>query len=395
MTKFTFSLSLMVVFAILLVFTNRDATGGVTSIQLEPPNQVGTASWTNWLPTPDTLVPITVTLKGSSVSGGKFTFSLNDTTNYPNTCGNDGYYNPNSTPNFDMSIRVADNPPPDGCQTGQAITDQQMTMVCTLNKSDDFTYTFTLKVRCEDYGGWTQLSAKFVASDGTTVTTATPFSIPKDANNNRIADGFQGDGGTTQKAWDDNEGGPGRKGDGFTVIEELRGVLIGDNTKPTRLNPTKKDIFVYSELPQGVGYLKAGLSAKSKAPGLPNAFTVHEVKLTNFIQTTGLINFNRLGKPSWAQKPLSIDYRHEGRKTYPLQKVIWVEEVTGLMPQIRKTFSDIQFNNDEKLFGFNQPLKGFHPYNPPFVQHRAYVCTSVISNRIQTQSYNVTIQQVS
>jgi hypothetical protein len=97
-------------------------------------------------------------------------------------------------------------------------------------------------VRCYDYGAYGLIKAESVGTHAGAISGTTD--IPKDENSNCIADAWSGNNG---QATDDNETDPvgdsNYPGDGFSRYEEYRGFVW--NGAYDRLDPTKKDIFVW------------------------------------------------------------------------------------------------------------------------------------------------------
>jgi hypothetical protein len=122
----------------------------------------------------------------------------------------------------------------------------------------------TVNVYSRDYGGRckirvfatfgeTEIAATFTGNSSTLAR------IPKDDNDNNLPDaGWTA--GTAQineqstapeSDNDNNPAGAGTNGDGFTDFEEYRGVIVRGGHR--RLNPFQKDLFILSELTQGIG----------------------------------------------------------------------------------------------------------------------------------------------
>jgi len=136
-------------------------------------------------------------------------------------------------------------------------------------------------VRCEDYGAVAVLEAManccvqvpprdsgFVSPcDGGSCCEGTnEVKIPRDDNNNDIADGAPQDGGgAAGNADNDNApAGDGYSGDGLTNYEEYRGFIVGGGTvakRHIRTSTTDKDIFIYDEHGLGTGFFnQSGLT---------------------------------------------------------------------------------------------------------------------------------------
>ncbi len=146
-------------------------------------------------------------------------------------------------------------------------------------------------LRCEDYGAFGQLvvrAADCVSLDsGSTADgVAGTIAVPRDDNNNSIADGAPHDAGGAPAA-DDADGQPvgdGTPGDGFTNYEEYRGFLVGGGTeglRHVRTDIAQKDVFVHDEHNLGLGHFGAtGLSVHVLRD--PALYDGHESRVVNF-----------------------------------------------------------------------------------------------------------------
>ena len=150
------------------------------------------------------------------------------------------------------------------------------------------TFSFTITVRCEDYGAFGILVATLVSSDPSKPFSASVLkAIPKDDNGDYRADAYDP---VARNPAEDEEKGPGendtgvhkntQKGDGLSVFEEYRGFMIGGI--PKRLNVEQKDIFIHSPYSEfdDEGLEKSGIGGAS---ALPNKFDKHEI-LTNEVK---------------------------------------------------------------------------------------------------------------
>ena len=137
-------------------------------------------------------------------------------------------------------------------------------MFTKLNDSE-FTTTSTpnekgILVNSYDYASYGTIAAKVTLADGTELEAhsdkdpgKTAWRIPKDDNNNDIADQWEIDkkikDNNYSPGWDEDKcDGNCHSGDGFTLFEEYRGFVIMDDKKNrvfSRLQPDKRKLFVY------------------------------------------------------------------------------------------------------------------------------------------------------
>jgi hypothetical protein len=135
---------------------------------------------------------------------------------------------------------------------------------------------FTIRVRSEDFGafGWIEATAEDCESippresdagvacpAGDCCTGPNRVKIPRDDNGNNIADAARQDAGgapaTDDK--DDRPTGDGREGDGLSNYEEYRGFFVlenGNREAHIRTDIRRKDLFVYDQDGQGIGYFR-------------------------------------------------------------------------------------------------------------------------------------------
>ena len=128
-----------------------------------------------------------------------------------------------------------------------------------------------------------------------------------------------------QQPYEDAETGPdtgsgveenGKIGDGLVVFEEYRGFYVGGSH--TRLDPTKKDIFIYSPFSEGIGY----------ATNLPAVFEKHVILAigeTKDDEDGHTVNFNSLGRPIQFG---AADNEHSDWRVMDKQ-AIWIEDDTS------------------------------------------------------------------
>jgi hypothetical protein len=166
----------------------------------------------------------------------------------------------------------------------------------------------TVVLDCYDYGGWTAVMATADLADGRHLvarvkggTKSTQLIVPKDDNNNHIADDWEkknvSPNFSTDPASDEDmvpEGaGP---GDGLSLYEEYRGFMV--RGKYLRTDPSKKDLFIYSSAP---GKIDGGVDLF----GRTTLITTHKINLDEMAEGQS-INFNSVWAFTVSQKAVSI-----------------------------------------------------------------------------------------
>jgi hypothetical protein len=118
--------------------------------------------------------------------------------------------------------------------------------------------------------------------------------LPDCAPNSKVAKAFFNARGLGQLADDDDSEadpvGDGFKGDGFTLYEEYRGFMHGDDW--TALDPKKKDVSVLNNL-RSCPEVDAGIGIFERATGL----NVHRLLREYQVRADNLINFNHTSGP--------------------------------------------------------------------------------------------------
>jgi hypothetical protein len=111
------------------------------------------------------------------------------------------------------------------------------------------TFTPNVELLVRDYGGYTRVTASHAGA-------VAELRLPNDGNANRLPEsgwratsGHVSDSGGSES--DDLESGGGANGDGLTAWEEYRGFVV--QGQHARLHPEKKDLFIHSTVPEGVG----------------------------------------------------------------------------------------------------------------------------------------------
>ena len=152
--------------------------------------------------------------------------------------------------------------------------------------------SFTLVVGSFDYGAYGTLNVSSdvrVRIEGYPDTTS--LKLPKDDNNNHIADQWEEENGVKDAAADSDEDsiptGDGTKGDGLSVYEEYRGFIVLIQGKPAhrRTHPLLKNLFVDGE----GGTFRPGIERFRHASRL----AVHEIDSTlDLMDEARIVNFN-------------------------------------------------------------------------------------------------------
>jgi len=191
----------------------------------------------DWHPTHNNQTSITATILPTGVAG-YITFEL-DSSNEKGYCMNagDAYTN-------DLQILAGENPDFDVTSIGS--------LYWGTTKSEE--NSATVKVNSYDQGSYGTIQARTTIEEVTKWahvpgSTDTVVDIPRDDNDNYIADGWTEFGAETGNASDDNETSPagdGTAGDGFTRYEEYRGFVV-DGTLVRNDPITTKDVFLCDE----------------------------------------------------------------------------------------------------------------------------------------------------
>ncbi len=223
----------------------------------------------SWLPTGKEgqagTTTITATLHPSGTEG-VINFEFSTITNWPGYCCNAG-----AESGYDLKLDA---------QTGFNINPAK-TWAATQAQVEDASIT----VSCYDYGAWGKITA-YVTINGVTKIayledlkdTDPPkyyATIPRDDNDNMIADAWPYDGTNN----DDVDASPtgANTGDGFSRFDEYRGFIAGGTH--ARTNPNNKDVFIYDKDSLGLGYFSdLGL-------------TLHSIANTEWDSATRIVNF--------------------------------------------------------------------------------------------------------
>ncbi len=174
----------------------------------------------------------------------------------------------------------------------------------------------------------------------------------------------------------DNESGPSgntHNGDGLSYWEEYRGFVI--NGDPKRLNPTVKDVFVYSELSEGYGYA----SSLESITGSENAFSVWLIRIDE------LTRFNEI-TPNAREENRVL--QSDGTRLY--QRAIYVRADRRPYSILKPEF-DRQFGTDAKVAGWATPRGTYTAPNAPAAMTEAVIFTQIIPDDLPLNSSPSTI----
>ena len=261
------------------------------TLTITPSNQT---TYDDWEPTNDGTLTFTVAVSGlsaASISAGEIRFDFEQVSNWEGTCMNEG-----SGTDSDLNFTDTDQTTytaPRWTQWSGATQN----VVAAWNLSDNLNnFSMDVTVHCKDYGAFGILRVKLynTSSSSDVFVYEVSIAIPKDDNGNYIADKSDTFYGYTNPALDGETGpdtGTGveennNPGDGLVEFEEYRGFKVNGGHK--RLDPTRKDIFIYSPTVLGIG----------NATNLP--FKVHEI-LDMETESTYMdrsVNYNGLGTPT-------------------------------------------------------------------------------------------------
>ena len=205
---------------------------------------------------PITFYNLTVTVPRDH-SGGTLSVSLRDVTNYKGYCINIG-----DSTDVDLKLLESDNlnwnqDPNDSSILTREIDGFFPSAGST--KQERVDGPWTVVVRSYDSAAYGKLTLSTTASHGNHSVTLT---IPRDDNNNKIADGWENDLTRNYTGDEDNETGPAattytdangamhnipentHDKDGLTLFDEYRGAWLIGNSEPARFSPDIKDVFV-------------------------------------------------------------------------------------------------------------------------------------------------------
>jgi len=234
----------------------------------------------NWRPeydNPANTLSMTASIEQPAVPG-KFRFTLFDVTREKGWAMNAGDRDDDS---LDLEFVdgldgfLAPEETPDGWTIE---TNRTMTAATVVVKANDYGAWGKLKCEVNPGGHWFPCSSE----NGEGYVT-----IPRDHDENKIADFWEEDKGVSgDAAADDDETPEGREpGDGFSNYEEYRGFQIGGVWRDT--DPTEKDLFVHNA--SNREEITSGIREFDTKSGL----TVHEINADELDRASRIVNFNR------------------------------------------------------------------------------------------------------
>jgi hypothetical protein len=201
-----------------------------------------------WLPEGNvgdetTPVEITARLEGGERPEGKFRFTLYAVTREPGYALNAGDGN-DTSPDFEFEAGQPGFTEPVPTGTSEAWEIETTELVAET----------TVAILARDYGAWAKLRCE-VNVDGEWVDCRAEgggdyITIPRDTDEDRIADSWEDEHGVRGQSAEDDEDaipvGQNSNGDGISLYEEYRG-FVNEYGEHQRLEPRKKELFVRDE----------------------------------------------------------------------------------------------------------------------------------------------------
>lgn len=260
----------------------------------------------------DTKVTASIKDRSDDVEG-IFRFTLYEVTGEPGYCMNAG-----DQTEEDLDLAFSENQ--EGFDPPEQLEDPEKGWVIQTEEKED---SATVQIESYDRGAWAKIKAEVnisgeweeceVKLKGQTETTMT---IPLDTNENYIADQWEKDNGTwgeNQSPTQDTDNDPhtSEDGDGFTTYEEYRGFEVKGEHE--RLNPTKKEIFIYDK--------NNLLTGAAKEYFLQLGLDIYLIDESEFDDTRA-VNFKQSQHSTGYQKCIILEYSdrlalHEAGVAYP------------------------------------------------------------------------------
>ena len=307
-------------------------------------------AYDKWEPKLNSTISFTATISGlydARVDDGNIRFDFEKVSKWEGTCMNADEGDRKKKPDLAFKYEDQSDPAP---LKWKGWTEGEKNKVEAEWKSDQSLdgFTIDITVRCYDYGALGILRARLYKNkfgpDELIKECLIP--IPKDENQNYIADKCDTDDGYTNPAKDAEIGpNPGNccvennnnPGDGLVEFEEYRGFMINGTWK--RLSPAKKDIFVYSELTNN------GIGDATNLPTTYNIFEIHEIRKGEmkpkgvFSRSNRTVNFYPVKKPT----DFGAFRRTDGEWRVQDTKALWIYESEPLTnrPDLLGKVSDV------------------------------------------------------
>ena len=275
-------------------FSESAYTWSVIKVELIPP-----ANYDTWVPEKDGEITVKAKIFPDSLSG-HFTFYIDDSTEYPGYCMNAPFPVPSSGEHSETwnDLRFL-NPQPlgsgiaivSGTEDGEAETtagpwnEREIVL-----KANDYAAFGKLRCRAEISTGTGSVFCDAVVQG----TGASYLTIPKDSNDNKVADAASVyDSGDVSDDDDRLNGVPANtfEGDALTRFEEYRGFLLADGGH-LRTDPEKQDYFLHNEDALDISVFESA-----------SHLAVHEVandgrtpsSVVGYVQTGYILNFAKTG----------------------------------------------------------------------------------------------------
>lgn len=195
----------------------------------------------NEMPEPGKLYTFTISATNLG-SRGKIEASLSDVTNWRGDYGNYPLATGKPSRDSDLKLLTTDN------AGWKAVGTDGL----KLRIENTTSFSGELTVRCYDSAAYGELTVKATSSSPSVQIISDRQKIPCDANGNKISDAWSHNtsyptlASAIAASSDAEQGhsGNNQHGDGFTAFEEYRGFKTGSGAKPTRLDPTRKEVFI-------------------------------------------------------------------------------------------------------------------------------------------------------
>ena len=240
-------------------------------------------------------VEITARLPEGAGLEGKFRFELRDISTEPGYAMNAGS-NDDRDPDLEI-VETAEFTPVTA--TGDVYSVETVDAVSEA----------TITIQANDYGAWGELGCS-VNVDGAMLDCRAPdaatfVTLPRDDNDNQIADGWEERYAVSEDPAADEDERPEARdaGDGFSTYEEYRGFVVDGQWLDT--DPTEKDVFIRNEM-SGQPLVRRGVSLFTTSTGLQ----VHEVGPSEYSGVDDrLMNLNRdshAARPDRGQKAIYL-----------------------------------------------------------------------------------------